>query len=166
MKGIIEKPINYLKEGYDDLVSDMTRGWNNLKENARNALTEFTRDEEEENIKWNYHFFPGIRWGFLGSDVLYTKEEIIVRLEVPGMNKEDLEIYVYDRYLLVKGKKKRLTVEEPHNYYLVECASGYFQRKLPLPFPVEEDATKVEYDKGILELRFPYKIKRRKIKVN
>lgn len=144
-----------LRENIDRAWGQLQVGWNNLVSKASNALTRFTRDdgEQDEDARTLMRLSPD--WGLLAAEVRETETEVRVRLEVPGMNPDDLDIQVHGRTLSVAGEKQVQREADEGRYHVTECAYGRFQRQLPLPCEVDADATHAEYRKGVLSLRLP-----------
>ena len=159
---VIKKPFDYLKEGFSSLTESFSEGWEYLKENTRTALTKFNISDDDD---WHDMDFPAVSWGFMANDVYCTDNEIIVRLEVPGMDKKDLDIFVHNNYLVVNGEKKIQSEQRRASYYLSQCAFGRFQRVIPLPYDVSGEDVKAKYKNGVLMVRVPYKVRRKQIKI-
>ncbi len=82
-----------------------------------------------------------------------TPDEFVIRLEVPGLDPDDIDISVKGHYLIVKGVKKFSEEEKKENLLFSETFYGEFQRIIPLPFETTEEDIEATYEKGILELR-------------
>jgi HSP20 family protein len=88
-------------------------------------------------------------------DVSETDHELIVKAEVPGMDKEDINITVSDGMLTVKGEKKQEKKEENEHFHRVETHYGMFSRTLRLPAEVEADKVDATYKDGVLNITLP-----------
>lgn len=88
-------------------------------------------------------------------DVIDRDEEIIVKAELPGITKEDLDVSISDNVLTIRASTQREKKEEKGQYYRREMSRGEFQRSLRLPANVEGDKTKASFKDGILELVVP-----------
>ena len=88
-------------------------------------------------------------------DVSETEHELIVKAEVPGMDKEDINITVSDGMLTVKGEKKQEKKEENEHFHRVETHYGMFSRTLRLPAEVEADKVDATYKDGVLNITLP-----------
>lgn len=101
-------------------------------------------------------------------DVIDRDDEVVVRAEIPGVAKDDLDISVTDNTVTIKGETKRESKEEKGDYYRCEISRGTFARTLPLPANVDSDSAKAKFEDGVLELTIPKveKAKRRTIKVD
>lgn len=90
-------------------------------------------------------------------DMLDRENEIVVRAELPGVNKEDLDISLTKEALVLKGEVKREEETKEANYYLSERSYGSFSRTIPLPVEVDTERVKASFKNGILELVIPKK---------
>jgi len=88
-------------------------------------------------------------------DVVETKDEVIVRADLPGMKQSDIEVSVSDGDLLIRGERKEEKEIKEENYYRREREYGAFRRTVPLPKGVKAEQIKATYQDGILEVKFP-----------
>lgn len=88
-------------------------------------------------------------------DVIDHDQEIIVRAELPGVAKEDLDVSVTNNRLTIKGTTHREEKEEKGDYHRAEISRGAFSRTLTLAADVEGDKAKATFKDGILELTLP-----------
>ena len=84
-----------------------------------------------------------------------TPDEVVVKAEMPGLDKDSIDVRVRDNYLIIKGTKKQEKKEEKEHVFFNESFYGEFQRVIPLPVEVKEEGIEAIYDKGILEIRLP-----------
>jgi HSP20 family protein len=100
-------------------------------------------------------------------DVVDKDDEVLIRVEVPGVDKKDLDVSVTDNILTVKGKSNFETKEEKDNYYRSEIRKGSFSRSLSLPANVDGTNINASMKNGLLELTIPKtkKTKPKSIKV-
>jgi HSP20 family protein len=87
-------------------------------------------------------------------DVVDRENEVVVRAEVPGVNKEDLDVSVSDSSVTIRGEVKP-TEEEKGEYYFREIGYGAFSRTIDLPAAVDTKKAKVRLKNGILEMMVP-----------
>ncbi|MBN2378296.1 Hsp20/alpha crystallin family protein [candidate division WOR-3 bacterium] len=101
-------------------------------------------------------------------DVEETKDSIYVRVEIPGMKKEDIKIQAAGDTLVISGERRHSSEEKDRHFHRVERAYGKFQRALQLPVEVQSDKAKATYKDGILEVSFPKseKAKAREIEID
>ncbi|MEE9402779.1 MAG: Hsp20/alpha crystallin family protein, partial [Desulfobacteria bacterium] len=88
-------------------------------------------------------------------DMSETDKELIVKGEVPGMDKKDINITVSDGMLTIRGEKKHEKKEENEQYHHVERRYGAFSRTMRLPHEVEADKVDATYKEGVLRIRLP-----------
>jgi HSP20 family protein len=91
-------------------------------------------------------------------DVIETAEEYVVRLEVPGFHKENLDINLTGELLTVTGKREIAPEFEGEGYLVRERAFGKFLRTIRLPAAVVEEKVTAEYRDGMLVLYLPKEI--------
>ena len=90
-------------------------------------------------------------------EVYETPNEFVVKVELPGVKKEDVEIAVRDNYLVIKAEKKEEVEEEKQHVHVKERVYGKFERVIPLPPDLDTDNAKASFKDGVLEIRFPKK---------
>lgn len=88
-------------------------------------------------------------------DVIDRDEEVVVRAEMPGYKKEDIEVVVSDTSLTIKGETKAEKKEEKGDYYCREISHGAFSRTVSLPTAVDDTKAKATMTDGVLELTLP-----------
>ena len=88
-------------------------------------------------------------------DVFEDKNDIVVKAELPGMDKDNIEVNLTDNTLTIKGEKKKEEEVKEENYYRCERAYGSFVRSVELPKAVHADKVKASFKNGILEVRVP-----------
>ena len=100
-------------------------------------------------------------------DVIDRDDEVVVRAEVPGVEKKDLDISMTDNTITIKGTTQHEKTVEKGDYYRSETSRGSFARTVGLPGDVDGTNAKATFKDGILELVLPKvaKSKRRSIKI-
>ena len=88
-------------------------------------------------------------------DVYETDQELVVKAELPGVKKENVEVSIRDNALYIRGEKKEDREEKTKAYHRVERVYGRFERVLPLPTDVKVESAKAEFKDGVLEIRIP-----------
>ena len=140
--------LQQVRQGLENAWNSAVDGWRRLTERASNALTKFNLPgmrgrEEEQGIAEAQQRSVG--WGLLAAEVFDDDSRVVVRIEAPGMDKENFDIRVIDNYLVIRGQKKVERESTRGNYHIVECAYGSFERAVPLPCPVEQDKATATY---------------------
>jgi len=88
-------------------------------------------------------------------DVFDTKESVVLKAEIAGMDPDDIQIEVEDNVLTIKGERKFEEQVDEERYYRVERRFGSFQRSLALPQGVKADDIVAAYEDGILTVTVP-----------
>lgn len=88
-------------------------------------------------------------------DVIERDNEVVVRAEVPGVDKKDLDVSVTDHTVTIKGCTKEEHREEEGDYFRSEIYQGSFSRTSALPCDVDGDKAMASFSDGILELTIP-----------
>jgi HSP20 family protein len=92
--------------------------------------------------------------GQLAVDVYETKEKLVVKGRVAGVNKSDLDVSISDNTLTIRGTLNAGEDEGVDNYFLQECYWGEFSRSLVLPVPVKEEEIEAVLKDGVLTISF------------
>jgi len=92
--------------------------------------------------------------GQLAVDVYETREKLVVKGRVAGVNKSDLDVSISDNTLSIRGTLSAGNEEGVENYFLQECYWGEFSRSLVLPVPVKEDEIEAVLKDGVLTISF------------
>lgn len=88
-------------------------------------------------------------------DVYEEKDEIVVKADLPGMNKDEIEVTVTGDVVTIKGEKKKEEEVKEKDYYRRERSYGSFVRSVELPCEVKSDQIKANFKEGVLEVRMP-----------
>jgi HSP20 family protein len=88
-------------------------------------------------------------------DIIDREAEIVIRAELPGVKKDDLDVSLSDNSVTIRGTMKKEETEEKGEYYRREMSYGEFSRTLALPSEVDRDKAKAKFKDGVLELTLP-----------
>lgn len=88
-------------------------------------------------------------------DVYEENDNFVVKVELPGMKKEDINVSLHDGNLIISGERKGETKGESAEVYRAERYFGKFQRVVSLPALVAANQIKAEYKDGILTVTLP-----------
>ncbi|MBI4692522.1 MAG: Hsp20/alpha crystallin family protein [Gammaproteobacteria bacterium] len=146
-----------LKENLSSLWDSVAEGWQHLAQSANSALTRFKPgaempDKREVDDTW---YLPTRGWAMLGGDVFEDTARIVVRLEVPGLQKQDLRLEIEDNALVVSGEKRFERESTQGRWRVMQCAYGSFRRVVPLPASVAPEQAKASYREGVLRVEIP-----------
>ena len=103
-------------------------------------------------------------------DIYEEKNDVVVKAELPGMKKEDIDITLNEDTITIAGEKKTEHRTEKKNIYRHESSYGSFCRTMTLPAEVQGEKVKAVFKDGVLEIRLPKteeaKKKERKVKID
>jgi HSP20 family protein len=100
-------------------------------------------------------------------DVLEKEGNIVLRVELPGMNEKEIELKVEGDTLILKGERKMASEDNKSNYHRIERSYGSFTRSFRLPDTVDSEKIEADYKTGVLTITIPKKpeVKPREIPV-
>jgi len=100
-------------------------------------------------------------------DLIDREEDLLVRAELPGVEKKDLEVNLTGNTLTIRAETRKEEKEKEGEYFRSEIAHGAFSRMLHLPEEIRPEEVKATFENGILEVHLPkaHKVERRKIEV-
>jgi HSP20 family protein len=148
-----------LRDGIESLRESVMEGWERMRRNAASALTRF-RPGAQSNLPLRNEiddagWLPQSAWSLLGGDVFEDDRRVVVRIEAPGMNREDMDIEVFDDHLEVRGEKRFDSEQNAGRWRLLQCAYGRFERSIALPAAVRADEARATYRRGVLRIELP-----------
>jgi HSP20 family protein len=117
-----------------------------LRQEMEDLLTRFTTEGVE---------------GWVGGmmapsmDLAETNEALQLKVDVPGMKPEDIEIEVTNNLLRIRGERREEKEEKGKTFHRVERRAGKFSRTLSLPCAVQENKVHAEYHDGVLSILLP-----------
>lgn len=83
-------------------------------------------------------------------DIYEDAQKVVLKLEVPGVKQDDLDVKVENQTLTVKGERKFEAEQKEENYHRIERRFGSFVRSFTLPQTVDTNTAAAEYDAGVL----------------
>ena len=98
------------------------------------------------------------------AEMEQTEDAVYLRIEVPGMKAEDLDVQVTREAVMINGERKSESKSRSNGMTRSEFRYGSFSRTIPLPIPVDNDRVRGDYQDGILTLELP-KLQEQKSKV-
>jgi len=99
--------------------------------------------------------FPAMEELSPSVDIFEEKNDVVVKAELPGVKKEDIDVTLTDDTICIAGEKKKEEEVEKKNYYRWESSHGSFARTFTLPVEVQTDKAKTKFENGILVIRIP-----------
>ncbi|HET8566557.1 MAG TPA: Hsp20/alpha crystallin family protein [Solirubrobacterales bacterium] len=97
---------------------------------------------------------PSRRW-IPPMDLVETEDRLVLRADLPGVDRDEIEIEVKDGVLTVSGERKAQHEDKREGYHRVERSFGRFSRSLELPKGIDPQSVSAHFDKGVLEVRMP-----------
>jgi HSP20 family protein len=138
-----------------------------VKAEPAHAVSPFEEMEKrfEEFFRRPFSMFgpswlPRVKFSEMGvlspeMDIFEDGDDVVVKAELPGMKKENIEVNLTDDMITVSGEKKKEEKVEKKDYYRVERSYGSFSRSFKLPKEVQSDKAKATFTDGVLEIRVP-----------
>lgn len=162
-----------LRESVNRAWDSLLDGWNQLYHRASGAITRFIPGSGKEN-ETDKETTDIVRrssgWGVLAAEVFDDAKNVVVRLEAPGLDPDEIDLRVMDNMLVVRGEKRLQREHNDGRYHVLECAYGSFERAIPLPDEVDSNQARADYKRGVLRVELPKSGNRRpntiKVKVN
>ncbi len=88
-------------------------------------------------------------------DVYEDQEELVFRVEAPGLQQKDIQVQIEDSTLSLRGEKQLSRAERKENYQRVESSYGAFYRAFSLPSTIDREKVKADMKNGVLEVHVP-----------
>ncbi|MGO9215996.1 MAG: Hsp20/alpha crystallin family protein [Syntrophales bacterium] len=100
-------------------------------------------------------------------DIFQTDKDVVLKAELPGMKKEDIEVTLKAGTITISGEKKKEDEAKKKDYYKYERSYGFFCRTFSLPAEVKADKVKSTFKDGVLEVIMPKseEAKKKEVKV-
>jgi HSP20 family protein len=126
-----------------------TRDLTQMREEMDRLVGQFLRRGEGEEATWGQGMWaPPV-------DIYETDDAFMLKAELPGFTKEDVNIEVHENRLIIRGERKRETEAKEDQYHRLERAYGRFERAFWLPTTVDAEHIQASFKNGILEMRLP-----------
>ena len=100
-------------------------------------------------------------------DIFETDAEIVVKAELPGMDRDDIDLSLENNVLTLRGDRKFEREDKDENYHRIERAYGAFSRSFSIPAAVADGGIRADYNGGVLTIILPktQKAKPKQIKI-
>lgn len=158
--------LQQISEGLGEALDNLMDGWRKLYRRAAAAITRFKSDQRPgTDLTPSDRQEIAVRssgWGVLACEVFDDDDRVVVRLEAPGMEKDDFDLQVVDDCLVVRGEKQMERERTEGGYHISECAYGSFERAIALPDAVEIARASATYTRGVLRVELPKTAPRRR----
>ena len=137
------------------------RDFSTVQERVNRILRESFSPESPEEALTTSNFAPPV-------DVYEDEHNITLKIEVPGIDEEDINVSIENNTLTVRGERRFEKDEKEENFHRVERMYGSFTRSFTLPNTVDPEQVSALYEKGVLKIRLAKKAeaKPKLIKVN
>jgi HSP20 family protein len=126
------RDLNMLQDRMNRLFDDAGHGWRN--------------NEPAATTTWS----PAV-------DIFETESEIVVKAEVPGMDRKDIGLNLEKNVLTLKGERGFEKETKDENYHRIERSYGAFSRSFSIPATVDEEKIRADYKDGVLKIVLPKK---------
>lgn len=126
-------------------------------------LREFAAMQDRMNRLFGNVYLRDEDTGLRGSwapavDIFETENhDLVLRAELPGLSREDIEVSVENNTLILKGEKKFDTQVKEENYRRIERTYGTFHRSFTLPNTVDTSKVAADYKNGVLTVKLPFR---------
>jgi HSP20 family protein len=115
-------------------------------QNRLNSLfQDYNRGQNDNDAVSTAAFVPPV-------DIYEDERKIVLKLEVPGLKQEDLDIQLENNTLTVRGERKFEKEEKEENFHRIERRYGSFFRSFTVPTTVNTEGVKANYDSGVLRI--------------
>ncbi len=131
----------------------LSEGWHELLSRSSDALTHFTRRKDGQAEGSELATFP--RWSLLAGELEETGKDVVVRVELPGMDKDDCKIIIEGNMLHLSGEKRFERETNDSTFHVMERAYGSFERVIALPRNVNIEKAEASFKNGVLTVRLP-----------
>ena len=129
---------------------DPFRDLNSLQERMNRLFDEAGRGWRSEEPAATTTWSPAV-------DIYETEGEIIVKAEVPGVDRKDISLHLENNVLTLKGERRFEKETKEENYHRIERSYGGFSRAFSIPAIVDEDKIRADYKDGVLKIALPKK---------
>jgi HSP20 family protein len=133
-----------------------------LQNRMNSIFQDFSRGNSGENeLVTAAGFVPPV-------DIYEDEHKLVLKIEIPGMRQEDLDVRMENNTLSVKGERSFQSEGKEENFHRVERRYGTFYRAFTVPNTIDPESIKAEYDAGVLRLELQKRpeSKPKQIKVN
>ena len=112
--------------------------------NRRFGFDDSTMNEELENAVWSPL-----------TDISENKDQYILKMDLPGVSKENLKLSFHDGELIISGERKQEKEDKDSKYHRIERTYGKYFRSFTLPQTIQADKINAEFKDGQLTVTVP-----------
>jgi len=116
-----------------------------LQNRLNSLFQDYNRGQNDGDVVSTAAFVPPV-------DIYEDEHKIVLKLEVPGLKQEDLDIQLENNTLTVRGERKFEKEEKEENFHRIERRYGSFFRSFTVPTTVNTENVKASYDSGVLRI--------------
>jgi len=121
-----------------------------LQNRLNSIFNDFARPDEAQETLTAANFIPAV-------DIYEDDQKLVLKLEVPGVRQEDLDVRLENQTLTVKGERKFESEEKQENFHRIERRFGTFARSFTLPVTVDTSSVAAKYEHGVLAIQLAKK---------
>ena len=121
-----------------------------LQNRLNSIFNDFARPDEAQETLTAANFIPAV-------DIYEDDQKLVLKLEVPGVRQEDLDVRLENQTLTVKGERKFESEEKQENFHRIERRFGTFARSFTLPVTVDTASVAAKYEHGVLAIQLAKK---------
>jgi len=89
------------------------------------------------------------------ADVIEKESEVIVKCDLPGVDKKDVKIKINPESITITGESRKEKKQEEENYYIEERVYGAFSKMIVLPSEIDPEKVQAKFEHGVLEIKAP-----------
>ena len=121
-----------------------------LQNRLNSIFNDFARPDEAQETLTAANFIPAV-------DIYEDDQSLVLKLEVPGVKQEDLDVRLENQTLTVNGERKFESEEKQENFHRIERRFGTFARSFTLPVTVDTSSVSAKYEHGVLAIQLAKK---------
>jgi len=104
---------------------------------------------------WDEFFTSPTTYSNLSADVWEEKDDIFVKMALPGIKKEDIKITINEDNISIKGESKEREEENKDKKYYYRSMESSFEQRFNLPTKIDPDKAEAEFKDGVLQVKLP-----------
>lgn len=122
------------------------REFHNLRELFEMLMSEMSPSDQKLKMRPNLGWAPP-------TDVYETETELIVTMDIAGMDRRDISVFTDGNVITVRGVRKEVAPQCKKQFHKMEIQVGPFQRLIAVPVPIDNQSIFTNYSNGLLEVR-------------